>query len=277
MDNNTQTNNEVVQPANNDGNHQPQVFKSKRSSSPTILFMLVVIILGLVDYGVYVWQHNKVNSLSTNQNQLNSKILSVKQQIDSVTNQNNGVVSTAKHTSGGSVSLANGAVTFTLPSSWVEATASNYAAECYNGSFNSTVSCLDTTVVVPSSLNTNNSTSTYGGINISVYKHTDSTTSQDWYNNDLLGGATPKASDVTSTTPINGYSTYYLNTANESLVYGDQFNNEYYVLSNKSYVVVITSDVNNNAGPNGTTVENNNSQYSPTVKSLAESIKIQGS
>lgn len=285
MDNNSQTNNDVIQPVNELGSDQAQNSKPKHSSKPFILLILIAVILGAADYGVYAWQHNKVNFLSSSQTQLNSKIVSVKQQINSVTNQNNGIVSRTQNTTSGNASLANGAVTYTIPSGWVEATASNFATRCYNGYYGSTVTCLDTTVIVPASLNTNGSTSssyggtggpTYGGINISVYKHTDNTTSQDWYGTDLLGGITPDSKDVTSTTSINGYSTYYLNQGAESLVYGGQLNNEYYVLTNKSYVVVITSNVNNNIGPNGTTKNNDNSQYSSTVKSLAQSIKLQG-
>lgn len=254
-----------------------QVGTGKRNTLPIILLVITLFIFTGADVGIYSWQKHKLSSLTTTKSQLNAEIVTDKQQIASITNQNNGVVSKSNTKSGSKVSLANNQVSFTLPSGWIEATASNYATPCYNGYYASKVTCIDTTVVVPSSLNTNNSSSSYGGINISVYKHTDSTSAQDWYWQDLLGGLTPNPADVTSTTAINGYSTYYLNQGAESLVYGSQSNNEIYVLANNSYVVVVTSNVKNNNGPNGTTKANDNSQYEPIVKSLTQSIKIQGS
>jgi len=250
---------------------------SQKHSNLLAVLLFVLIIIVVVDVGIYAWQKNKLSSTDSRQSHLNSELVSAKQELASVTNQNNGVVSTSISTSSNTVTLANKQVSFTVPASWVEATASKYATPCDNGYYASKVTCLDTTVVVPRLLNTNNTSSSYGGINISVYKHTDSTSAQDWYWQDLLGGLTPQSSDVTSTTSINGYSTYYLNQGAENLTYGSQSNDEYYVLANSSYVVVITSNVNNNNGPNGTTKTNNNSQYEPTVKSLAQSIKIQGS
>ena len=276
MDNQTQ------QPETDNPTTHPDVVSAykptgQKSTKSIILLVVILIILGVADVGVFVWQKHKLSSVDTTQSQLNTEIVNTKQQIASITNQNNGVVSTTQPSSGSSVSLASNQVSFTLPLNWVEATASNYTTSCYNGYYASKVTCVDTTVVVPSSLNTNNSASSYGGINISVYKHTDNTSAQDWYWQDLLGGLTPDPADITSTTAINGYSTYYLNQGAESLVYGSQSNNEYFVLSNSSYVVVITSNVKNNNGPNGTTKTNDNSQYEPTVKSLAQSVKIQGS
>ncbi len=241
------------------------------------VFFLVLIIIAAADVGIYIWQKNKLTSMNSHQSQLNSELVNARQELESITNQNNGSVISSKPTTSRTVTLANKQVSFTVPAGWIEATASKYAAPCYNGYSASAVTCLDTTVVVPSSLNTNNTSSSYGGINISVYKHTDSTSAQDWYWQDLLGGLTPQSSDVTSTTSINGYSTYYLNQGAESLTYGSQSNNEYYVLANSSCVIVITSNVNNKNGPNGTTKTNDNSQYEPAVKSLAQSIKIQGS
>jgi len=263
--------------ANNKDVDQSKISKPKDSlSSLAFIFILIVIILAVADYGVYVWQHNQVISLSAKQDQLNSKIISTKQQIQAVTNQNNGVVSSTKNKPDSNVSLLNGAVTFKLPSNWVVATASKYAAICNNGAFDSTDFCLDMTVIVPSSLNTNSSKSTYTGIKISVYKNINHATSQNWFDNDWSGGGVNlPASTITSTKTIDGYSTYYQNNSNVSLVYGIP-KDERYVLSSQSYVVVIKSEVSDNAAK-GTSSYNNYSQYSSVVESLAKSIKIQRS
>ena len=178
-------------------------------------------------------------------------------------------------TLGQTISLARGKVSFQIPSGWVVATASRLASLCDIGIQPSAAQCLDSTVIIPSALNSNSSTSSYTGITISVYTIHGYSTAQDWFTNCFSG--TPMSVDSTSNTSMNGYSTYYINTGKEKLANTSQQNNEYYVLVEGSVAVVVTSNVDNNIGPNPSTIQlNNNSEYEPTVKLVTQSIRIQG-
>jgi hypothetical protein len=237
-------------------------------------YFILIIFAGAMG-SVYSWQHKEVNSLNVQIHQKQVSIASIKKQITVINNHNNGVTATSPRASNNTVALVNSQVTFTLPSGWVIATASKYAAQCYIGGLAAQF-CLDTTTIVPKALNVNSDTSSYSGINVSVFKHSDSTNAEDWYNNDFDApyGNASSGNQETSLT-INGYNACYVSASSEPLIYGDEFDNEAYVIVNNPYVVLITSNVYNNAGINGTTVSNNNSQYSSVVKSFSGTVKMQ--
>lgn len=239
---------------------------------PVLLLVLVVVAV----VGVYIWQHQQVANLSSSIDKERAIVADLGNQLTTLANLNNGVSTTDSQRSS-TVSLVNGRVTFTMPTGWVLATASRFHQQCYKGAFDSKVMCLDTETIVPQALNVNNVTSTYGGINISVYRHDDTTSAADWFTNDFSSaGPYEQTGNQTENLTINGYNTFYVNTAKAKLEYGDQFNDEYYFLVNKSYVVRVDSNLNNNAGSNGTTIFNDNSQYSPVVKTFVNTIKMQG-
>lgn len=242
----------------------------KSARLKVLVGIVITLIAGVSAYGIYNQQHSKITSLDSQSNNIMASISSVKQELAATNNLNNGVVAETTSTSGSTVSLLNGKVTFVMPSGWVSATASKYAQQCYIGGLAQWY-CLDTTTIVPTNLNNNSSTSTYGGINISVYENNSKPPLETF--TDPASSCGSNCSPY-STMTIDGYKAYYANSGSSKLEYGDQFNNESYTIANKSYVVVVNSNVNNNAGPNGTTKFNDNSQFSPIVKSFAESLKM---
>lgn len=244
----------------------------KSARLKALVGVAVTLIVVVSVYGVYNQQHSKVANLNSQSRSLQTSINTAKQLLTTTNNLNNGVVAATTATPSNTVSLLNGKVTFTMPSGWVPATASKYAQQCYIGGLSGWF-CLDTTTIVPSSLNNNSTTSTYSGINISVYENNGKSPLETF--TDPTNSCGSSCSPFTTMT-IDGYRAYYANAGSTKLEYGDQFNNESYTIANKSYVVVVSSNVNNNAGPNGTTKFNDNSQYSPVVKSFAESLKMQG-
>ena len=252
----------------------PSPGASKLHSQSVLVSALFLAVVAFGVLGIYYWQQQKIASLNASISNSRTAIVNLSQQLTAANDQNNGIVAaTAKPSN--SVSLVNGQVTFTMPSGWITATASRFYQQCNNGSYDSKAVCLDSTTIVPSALNTSSSSSTYGGITVSVYKNTGTASAQDLFASEGGMGAYDSHVQIQFLT-INGYSAWYGNNSKVPLEYGDQFNNEGYTLINKSYVVTLSSNVNNNAGPNGTMKFNDNSQYSPTVKSFVNSIKMQG-
>lgn len=249
---------------------QANITKHPARTSLMVTIMVMVILV----LGTYFWQYHRIANLNTSISAAHSNIASLSSQLTTVTNRNNAIVALPSGQPS-VVSLIHGQVTFTMPTGWVAATASRYYQQCNNGSYDSKAECLDSAAIVPSNLNSSDATSTYSGITISVYKNDGASSAQDLFAQE--GGTSAFDSHMQiQFLSINGISAWYGNGSKIPLEYGDQFNNEGYVLVNKSYVVKISSNINNNAGPNGTMVFNDNSQYSPTVKSFINTVKMQG-
>lgn len=250
--------------------------KIHHTYSSVVIGAAFTLAIAVVIFGACAWQHQAVSDLASAVGQKQRSIVDLQRQLTDIQNANNGIVTASPASTNSQVSLVNGQVIFAMPSGWELATATRFARQCYIGGLADQF-CLDTATIVPKTLDNNSSTSTYGGINIAVYKHSDNTSAANWFANDFgSAGEYQSTGNQTSNLTIDGHDALYINSANATLVYGDQFNDEFYIIVNKSYVVRIDSNVNNNAGPNGTTKLNDNSQYSPIVKSFAESLKMQG-
>ncbi len=225
-----------------------------------ILYLLILVIVAFIG-AIYSWQHSKVQNLTYQISQTKQTINSSKSQLTIIDNQNEGTVTSVISTPSNMVSLLNEQVTFTTPSGWVTATASHYNEPCYIGGLAAQF-CLATTIVIPKSLNNNNTTSTDSGITISVFKHSDNTNAAAWFTNDFNNeGYDVTANQIPSST-ISGYNASIINPSDAAPAY---FNTspytEYYVFTNKSYIVMLTfsSDVTNS-----------------TIQTFASSIKMQG-
>ncbi|HEU4966450.1 MAG TPA: hypothetical protein VFT53_03130 [Candidatus Saccharimonadales bacterium] len=236
--------------------------------------VITIIVMGVMMTGIYLWQYYRTTKLNLSISATHNNISNLNVRLAKITNQNDGIVSVPSEQPG-IVSLLHGQVTFTMPTGWVIATASHYYQQCNNGSYDSKAMCLDSTTIVPKSFNIDNPPSTYSGITISVYKNDGASSAQDLFAQEGGMAVFDPHMQIQFLT-INNISAWYGNGSKVPLEYGDQFNNEGYVLVNKSYVVRISSNVNNNAGPNGTMAFNDNSQYSPAVKSFVNTIKMQG-
>jgi hypothetical protein len=138
--------------------------------------------------------------------------------------------------------------------------------------------CEGITTVVPSDWNNNNSTNGYMGVDVAVYKRTDTLDAKDWLNNDLLDGALTQTQDPQainqSTQSINGYSAFTYTT---QYTEPDEPITVTYVVVDGSYAVVVTSTTQTIApspGTENTTIVHDYSQYLPAIQSFVYSIKF---
>src|SRR5690242_10090617 len=132
-----------------------------RKDRSTFLAIGSVIAIVLAVVGIYLWQHRQITNLNASISKERVTVASLRSQLTTLDNLNNGVT-TASSQASSIVSLVNGKVAFTMPVGWVLASASRFYQQCYNGAFDSKVTCLDSETIVPKALDVDTATSTYG-------------------------------------------------------------------------------------------------------------------
>ncbi len=238
--------------------------KNQTGFSVIEALLVVVIIIAIGGVGFFVW-HSKQTADKTLA-PTNSASPKFKNNAKSKTTSSKTTVSASKL-----VSLASGNVTLSMPSDWVETSAPN--SSCDGGSIGSTAVCVSggNVVVTPSSLNTPNNP--FSGVNLSVFKHNDSSTAEQWLSN-VYGGfndtTNPKSIDESSES-INGYNafSYESQFVADSTTPNQHFLEVYYVIVHDSYAVVVTSQVENTTNitsDSSNNVINDYTQYLPTIK-----------
>ncbi|HSW80759.1 MAG TPA: hypothetical protein VLG40_00010 [Candidatus Saccharimonas sp.] len=166
--------------------------------------------------------------------------------------------------------LANGKVNFTLPSGWSDSP--QRSSSCPK-TIESAVTCLESGSVYPNSVTKVDDRPLYS-VTVSVYKHDDTTTSKQWWVNDYKGdnGATIVSGQIAnaSTTAINGYDTYSfeLNRDDGSVT-------DYTIVTNSSYVTLVTSIPKQHVSSGNAVSTQDYSQYLNDTKQFIASIKFQ--
>jgi hypothetical protein len=228
-----------------------------------VLVLVVIVLIGVVGYMVYKNHHK-----TTTVNPISSSATKA------VTSTNTTTTNTTTP-----ISLASGSVTLDIPNSWVKTSQSSFS--CNGGSISTTAVCVSDgeITVTPSSLHTPNSN--FSGVSISVFQHNDSSTAEQWLTK-VYGGfndtTNPESIDE-SAQPINGYSafSYESQSVPDSTTPNQHFLQVYYLIVSGNYAVVVTSQVQsttNITSNSNNNVQNDYTQYLPTIKTIADSVSI---
>lgn len=223
--------------------------KQKQNGFSIVEVVITVVILALIGVGgLYIWNANR---------KVPSPITSTAAPVAS---------NAAKPTK--TFELVGGKVSFTLPSGW--SGGSERSVNCAK-TLESIISCLESGSVYPDDVDKVGGKPLYS-ISISTYSHDDSTTAKQWWENDYKGdnGTTIVSGQIlnASTTPVNGYDAY-----NFTLDRGNNSVTEYFVVTDKSYVVLTAFDIKQPDSSTGN-AKQDYSQYLNATNQFVTSIRI---
>jgi hypothetical protein len=237
-------------------------FNWKRSLVTIAIVLLTALVVGGTTWYIMNTNSNSINTsnnstinaMQTNINNLKSKITSLEK--PTTTTQ------TTQTSANQTLSLLGGKINFTIPANWeqLQGSTGNLTADAFGG-------CLAGAEIIPNSKPQMDG-SNYN-ISVVVCNAGQATSAEDWFEN-VRNLGTPTSSDITSTTSINGLSTFYYKQTTNSYV------DLSYAFLSGSYAVLVTSQVSetsyNTSGQ--ATSTSDMTQYTPEVQDFAQSIKV---